>query len=475
MVNKRVLIIGAGNGGKQLLRELTKHHTQDFQIIGFVDDDKRKHKKIIKDVRVIGPTQDLEKYIDQHKINLVFIAFPSVHGSVIRSIVARCNKTGVECRIIPKMLEIIQNKVSLNLVRPVAIEDLVGRPIIKSDQAIFETFLKNKKILITGAAGSIGSELMRQVSEFSIKRLIAFDSWETGLFDLEQELKSKSHLEKNYIIGNVQDVNKLEWTYKKFKPDVVFHAAAYKHVHIMNLNPEEAIKNNIVGTNNVASLAGKYDVKKFIFISTDKAVHPLGIMGASKAYGEALIMHYQNKFKTRYSAVRFGNVLGSYGSVVPLFKKQIAAGGPVTVTHPDMTRYFMTIPEAVQLILHAATLGKGGEIHVLDMGEPMKIMDLAKTMITLSGLEIGKDINIEITGIRPGEKLNEQLFTEHESLMKTSHNLIFETKNIPTLKDEELITSYKKLVKYATAQARLSLVKELKRIFPTLKEHAAVS
>lgn len=468
-MRKNVLIIGAGNGGEQLLRELSKQKELNYKLVGFLDDDPKKQKKKIKGLPVLGTTENLETFIKKHKINLVFIAFPSVHGKIIRSLVERCNKLKVECRIIPKLLEIIHNKVSFNLIRQVSIEDLVGRPIIKTDQSKFENFFHNKKVLITGAAGSIGSELARQIVEYSPESLIAFDSWETGIFELEHELRSRGTGKKEFIIGNVRDAHKVEWIFKTFKPDVVFHAAAYKHVHIMNLNPEEAIKNNIVGTKNLAELAGIYNAERFVFISTDKAVNPEGIMGASKSFGEALIMHYQQEYKkTIYSAVRFGNVLGSYGSVVPLFQKQIAAGGPVTVTHPKMTRFFMTIPEAVQLILHASRMGSGGEIYVLDMGEPIKIMDLATTMIRLSGLEPNKDIMIKITGIRPGEKMSEELFTQKEALHKTSHTLVFETKNMPQLKGNNVMKAFDTLTKLSEKNNRSQILREFKKIFPTI-------
>ncbi|KXK07445.1 MAG: UDP-N-acetyl-alpha-D-glucosamine C6 dehydratase [Microgenomates bacterium OLB22] len=465
-----VLIVGAGNAGRQLLREFKKSNELNYCIVGFLDDDPKKKNKAIRGIPVIGTLEDLEMQVKKNKIKIVFIAFPSVHGGVIRALAGRCKKIGVECRIIPKFLEIIQNKVRLSFVRPVTIDDLVGRPIIKKDQIKFLSLLKDKKVLVTGAAGSIGSELVRQINEFSPRKIICGDQWETGLFDLEHELKGKKEVEKDFIILNIQDRQKMDWVFKKHKPDYVFHAAAYKHVPLMDLHPEEAVKNNIIGTKNVAYLAGKYGAEKFTFISTDKAVNPSSVMGATKSFCEALLQYYEKKFKTVYCSVRFGNVLGSYGSVVPLFQKQIAKGGPVTVTHPDMKRFFMTIPEAVQLVLHASRIGKGGEIFLLEMGEQMKILDLANTMIRLSGLEPGKDIQIKITGIRPGEKLYEELFAEQEELSKTDHDLIYALKNVSHQVSDTLLSTYARLKALAKKNDRENLIKELRTFYTNLQK-----
>lgn len=465
-----VLIIGAGNAGRQLIREFNKNKELNYDIVGFLDDDPKKKNKTFKDIPVIGTLVDLEKEIKKNKIEIVFIAFPSVHGAIIRTIAERCKKIGVDCRIIPKFLEIIQNKVRLSFVRPVTIDDLVGRPIIKKDQSKFLSLLKDKKVLVTGAAGSIGSELVRQILEFSPSKIICGDQWETGLFDLEHELKGKKNINKEFIILNIQDRHKMDWVFRKNMPDYVFHAAAYKHVPLMDQHPEEAVKNNIVGTKNVAYLAGKYGAEKFTFISTDKAVNPSSVMGATKSFCEALLQHYEKKFKTIYCSVRFGNVLGSYGSVVPTFQKQIAKGGPVTITHPDMKRFFMTIPEAVQLVLHASRIGKGGEIFLLEMGEQMKILDLANTMIRLSGLEPGKDIQIKITGVRPGEKLYEELSSTTEKVLKTDHELVYALGNISHNVGGHVLTTYKKLKMLAKKNDRKKLIKELKSIYKTLQK-----
>lgn len=468
--NKRSIIVGAGVAGKELVGQLKKHRSLGFEIIGFVDDSQKKQGKTIKGIAVIGRTNNLEQIISEHKIENVFIAIPSAQGSLIRSIVNSCQKAKVTFRIVPRTLELVQGKVNLESLRSVALEDILGRAILKSDQEAIEQIFKNKRILVTGAAGSIGSEVSRQLAQYNPESLVMFDWWENGLYDLEQQLLSFNNAAKRKIIvGNIQDKKKIEWVFKKYQPEIVFHAAAFKHVPLMEEHPEEAVKDNICGTKILAEIAGESKVDKFIFISTDKAVNPSSVMGATKSFAELLIRHFNEVYSTQYISVRFGNVMGSNGSVVPLFQKQIASGGPVTITHPEMVRFFMTIPEAVQLIFQASKLGKGGEIFVLDMGEPIKIMDLAKTMIRLAGFEPEKEISIKIVGKRPGEKIFEELSTKDEEVQKTENNLIFVTKNVIKIEKNNILNAYEKLVRLADMQDRHGIINELMVVLPAYR------
>lgn len=467
---KKCLIVGAGVAGKELLEHLLFRPSLGFEIVGFIDDNPKKYRMKIKKIPVLGKTENLEELIKEYQISNVFIAIPSAQGSLIRSIINSCRKAKVAFRIVPRTLEIVRGKVNFDAVRPIEIEDLLGRGILKSEQDSIKKVIQNNVVLITGAAGSIGSELVKQISQFEPKLLLMFDWWENGLFELDQELNQKGiNVKRKLIIGNIQDKNKLEWVFKNFEPQIIFHAAAFKHVPLMEDHPEEAVKNNILGTYICAENAGKYGVKYFIFISTDKAVNPSSVMGATKSYAELLVRYLNKIYPTKYSAVRFGNVLGSHGSVVPLFQKQISSGGPVTVTHPEMIRYFMTIPEAVQLILHAVRIGKGGEIFVLDMGEQVKILELAKTMIRLSGYEPNREISIKIIGKRPGEKIFEEILTKEEKKGKTGHERIFVTRNILKVKDEDLLESLKRLGDLVERQDRSSIIKELEQVLPTYR------
>lgn len=469
-LTKNCLIIGAGVAGKELLEHLISRETLGYKVVGFIDDNKLIQGKKINNIVVVGKTNQLEKLIEGYEIGIVFIAIPSAQGSLIRSIINSCQRAKVSFRIVPRTLDIVQGKVKFESVRPIAIEDILGRAIIKTEQKTLKSTFINKRVLITGAAGSIGSELAKQIALFSPKNLMLFDWWENGLFELDQDFnRNKMSGKRQLIIGNIQDRKKMEWVFKNFRPQLVFHAAAFKHVPLMEAHPEEATKNNIFGTQICAELAGEYKAERFTFISTDKAVNPSSVMGATKSFAELIIRYYNKKFPTKFTAVRFGNVLGSHGSVVPLFQKQISLGGPVTVTHPEMVRFFMTIPEAVQLILQASRLGKGGEIFALDMGEQVKIMDLAKTMIRLSGFEPNREITIKIIGKRPGEKIYEELLTKEEKMKRTKNKLIFITRNVLKVKDNDLLKSVDALINLVNNHDRIGIITELGRILTTYK------
>lgn len=467
---KKCLIVGAGVAGRELLDHLLSRTSLGYEVVGFIDDSFKKQGKKIKKIPIIGKTKDLEKIIKEYEVENMFIAIPSAQGSLIRSIVNSCQQAKVSFRIVPRTLEIVQGKVSFETVRPLQMEDLLGRAIVKAEQGDIRKLIYGSRVLVTGAAGSIGSELVKQVSEFKPKLLLMFDWWENGLFELDQELFRKgTALQKKLIVGNIQDKNKIEWVFKNFLPQIVFHAAAFKHVPLMEDHPEEAVKNNILGTFICAENAGKFKAKKFIFISSDKAVNPSSVMGATKSFAELLVRYLNKKFPTQYSAVRFGNVLGSHGSVVPLFQKQIALGGPVTITHPQMVRYFMTISEAAQLILHATKLGKGGEIFVLDMGEQVKITELARTMIKLAGFEPNREISIKIIGRRPGEKIFEEVLTKEEKKGRTEHERIYMTRNVLKIKDKNLLRGFEELISLVDKHDRSGIIKKLEEILPTYR------
>lgn len=423
---KRVVIVGAGAAGRDTLQVIRRNHISAIQVIGFIDDEKKRHSKIFG-VPVLGTIHDLRTVTKQRKIDQILIAVPSAEGGLIRRVINSCNGARVSFRIVPRLLEIIQGGVKIDHVRDVQPEDLLGRAIVKSEQRALHSLFAGKTILITGAAGSIGSELCRQLVEYRPKLLVALDWWENGLYDFDLKLRER-HPKLVYqgIIANVQDREKIARIMRRYRPDFVFHAAAYKHVPLMEQHPEEAVKNNILGTWNVANAAKRQGVKKFILISTDKAVNPTSVMGATKAIAEILV-HSLNGGKTVFSSVRFGNVLSSNGSVVPLFQRQIRNGGPVTITHPDIVRFFMSIPEAVQLILQATRLTAHGEVFVLDMGEPVKILDLARNLIRLSGFRPDVEIPIQFTGLRPGEKLYEEFLTQQEGIRSTRNRNVFIT------------------------------------------------
>ncbi len=426
---KTVLIVGAGDTGVLVAKELRRHYGNGIKIVGFVDDDPDKQKLKVLNLPVLGNRDNLPKLINKFSVEEVIIAIPSLDGSEIREIVSLCHETEVKVKILPGMYDILEEKVTVNHIREVQVEDLLGREPVKVDLEGISGYLKNKVVLVTGAGGSIGSELCRQILKFLPAKLLLLDNCENNVYDIEMELRNTDpEVELIPLVKDIKDKKAIEDIFCHYKPCVVYHAAAHKHVPLMEANPEEAIKNNVMGTYNVAQASDKYGAQKFVLISTDKAVNPTSIMGASKRLAEIIIQYLDKTSKTNFVAVRFGNVLASRGSVVPLFKKQIAEGGPVTVTHPEMVRYFMTIPEAVELVIQAGVLAKGGEIFVLDMGEPVKILDLAKNLIKLSGFKPGKDIEIVFTGIRPGEKLYEELLTAEEGTTATTHKRIFVAK-----------------------------------------------
>lgn len=425
----RTLIIGAGSAGNMLIKELQQHNPNGYKVVGFVDDDERKVGFKISGVPVLGTTKELPQLIQDNDIELCVIAMPSAPGRVVRSIVEQCEKTGVKLKTLPGIYELIDGKVDVKSIRDVQIEDLLGRQEIKINLEQISGYLRGQVVLVTGAGGSIGSELCRQIARFSPKLLVMLGHGENSIFSIEMEFKDKyPNINVVAVIADVRDSERIDEVFAIYRPDVVFHAAAHKHVPLMEKNAGEAIKNNVFGTKNVAIAADKYGVERFVLISTDKAVNPSSVMGATKRAAEIVIQLLTKGSKTKFMAVRFGNVLGSRGSVIPMFKKQIERGGPVTVTHPEMKRYFMTIPEAVQLVIQAGAMGEGGEVFVLDMGEPIKILDMAKDLIRLSGLEPGKDIAIEFTGMRPGEKLFEELLTAEEGTSVTKHEKIFVAK-----------------------------------------------
>lgn len=425
---KNVLIVGAGDGAEMIVREMHKHPELKKEVVALVDDDQGKQGLEIHGIEVKGDRYDIPDLIYRYNVDEVIIAIPSASGNEVKEIYELSKKDNVEINIVPGVFEILNGDVNLNQIREVKVEDLLRRDQINLNTAEISSYIRNKTVLITGGAGSIGSELCRQAARFNPEKLIIFDINENSTYFLELELNEDyDDLAVITVIGSIRDKKKLEQTFACYEPDVVFHAAAHKHVPLMEHNPEEAIKNNVLGTKNVAEVADEFNIDRFVLVSTDKAVNPTNVMGATKRGAEMIIQQINGNSQTKFMAVRFGNVLGSRGSVIPIFKRQIKEGGPVTVTHQDVTRYFMTIPEASQLVIQAGSLGYGGEVFVLDMGEPVKIIDLAEDLIKLSGLEVGKDIDIEIIGLRPGEKLYEELLNENENNLATEHERIFIT------------------------------------------------
>ena len=442
------MIIGAGEAGRMLITEIY-NNKDNFKnkICCIIDDDKNKIGSYIKNIPVVGSRKEIKENVDKFNIEEIIIAMPSINREKLNLIIDECQKTKCEIKILPSLSELV-GKPTMKKVRPLSYEDFLGRKEIVVNINEISSSLKDKKIIVTGGGGSIGSELCRQIAKCKPKELIIFDIYENNAYEIEQELiRNYPHLNLRTIIGSVRDYDRLENVFKEYKPEYVFHAAAHKHVPLMENSPNEAIKNNCLGTLNTVKISDKYKVKKFVLISSDKAVRPTNVMGATKRICEMIIQAYDKKSKTDYVAVRFGNVLGSNGSVIPLFLKQIENGGPVTVTHKNITRYFMTIPEAVSLILQAFCYAEGGEIFVLDMGEPVKIYDLAKKLIRYKGYEPNIDIPIKITGLRPGEKLYEELLMEEEGLKATPNKLIHIGKPIE-MDDAKF---FKKLDKLITA------------------------
>lgn len=414
-VRKRTLIVGAGAAGTMLARQMIQNHDLDLKPVAFVDDDVKKQNLQIYNVPVLGGVSSIEEIVKSKNIENIIIAIPSLSKKELNDIFQECSKTKAKTQIMPLIEDVMLGKVTINSFRDVQVEDLLGREPVQLDIESISEYLTGKTILVTGAGGSIGSEICRQVSTFNPKKLVLVGHGENSIYLIDMELRNKykQQFEIIPVIGDVQDRNRMFEVIEKHTPDVVYHAAAHKHVPLMEYNPKEAVKNNVFGTRNVAEACDVYGVKNFVLVSTDKAVNPTNVMGATKRMAELVIQNLALSSKTKFAAVRFGNVLGSRGSVIPLFKRQIQAGGPVTVTHPEMTRYFMTIPEASRLVLQAGALARGGEIFVLDMGEPVKIVDLAKNLITLSGYTLD-EIEIRFSGLRPGEKMFEELLNEDE-------------------------------------------------------------
>ncbi len=422
---QNIMIIGAGAAGLVLLREYRNSYYLTDKVKIFIDDNAQKWNKYLDGVLIEGGRDKILESVEKYRINKIILAMPSADRKDIRDILEICKETDCQIQTVPGVYQLVNGEVNVSKLRNVEIEDLLGRDPIEVNLDEILGYIKGKTVLVTGGGGSIGSEICTQLAEHEVGHLIIFDIYENNAYDIQQKLRwNHPELNLTVLIGSVRNTHRINSVMKKYKPDVVFHAAAHKHVPLMEDSPNEAIKNNVFGTYKTASAAGRNHVKKFVLISTDKAVNPTNIMGASKRMCEMIVQTLNHFYETDFVAVRFGNVLGSNGSVIPLFKKQIAAGGPVTVTHPDIIRYFMTIPEAVSLVLQAGAYAKGGEIFVLDMGEPVKIADLAKNLIRLSGYKLGEDIEIEYTGLRPGEKLYEELLMDEEGLQDTENKMI---------------------------------------------------
>ena len=442
----RILIIGAGDAGQLIAREVRSNPQLNFDIVGFVDDDPVKRGGAFQGHNVLGSQLDLSKIVNKYGVDEIIIAIPSAAGEQVRTIIERCRESNVKFRILPGVGELIDGRVSIQQIRDVDLDDLLGREQIFLDEVEISHYLQGKKVLVTGAGGSIGSELCRQVARFNPQKLILFENAETPLFLIEQELSEHfPQLPIVPIIGDVRNRSRVNVIFDEQLPQVVFHAAAYKHVPMMEMNPAEAVNNNVQGTRLVANAADQFGVEKFVMISTDKAVRPTNIMGTTKRVAELYVQSLDKRSKTSFVTTRFGNVLGSNGSVIPTFKEQIENGGPVTVTHPEVTRFFMTIPEATQLVLQAGSMGSGGEVYLFDMGEPVKICSLAEELIRLSGLQPHEDIEIIYTGLRPGEKLYEELLLDDEGVLPTSHNKICIAQSVTSL-HKELVENIDALV-----------------------------
>lgn len=420
-----VMVIGAGEAANVIIKEIVNSNFSTMVIKCIIDDDKGKWGRYIQGIKVAGGRDKIIEAADIYDIDEIIVAMPSISRAELRKILEICKETNCKLRSLPGMYQLVNGEVNVSKLRDVEVEDLLGRDPISVDMDSILGYVQNKTVLVTGGGGSIGSELCRQIAGHRPKQLIILDIYENNVYDIQQELKVRyPKVKLTVLIASVRNTNRMNWIFENYRPDIVYHAAAHKHVPLMEDSPNEAVKNNVFGTWKTAQAAAFYGVKRFVMISTDKAVNPTNIMGASKRICEMIIQTFNNHYDTEFVAVRFGNVLGSNGSVIPLFRKQIMAGGPVTVTHPDIIRYFMTIPEAVSLVLQAGAYAKGGEIFVLDMGEPVKILDLAENLIRLSGYRVGEDIKIEFTGLRPGEKLYEELLMEEEGLKETANKLI---------------------------------------------------
>ncbi|MBX7047056.1 MAG: polysaccharide biosynthesis protein [Ignavibacteria bacterium] len=450
---EKVLIYGAGKAGVKIVEEMQRHPNYGLNPVAFIDDDNKKIGLKIRGLSVIGGQDSFKKAIKDYKISKVIIAMTLLQGEEVRNIVNTCAKLGVKTRTLPNTFELLDNKVRVDSIRDIQIEDLLKRDPIQTDIKEVKNMLKGKKVLVTGAGGSIGSELCRQILNCNPSELFILGHGENSIFEIQNELtarkkKNLNHVIIKAIIADIRNKARIEQVLKDYMPDIVFHAAAHKHVPLMEMNACEAVTNNVLGTKNLIEACGKNDIQNFVMISTDKAVNPTSIMGATKRMAEMLVLKAAKEYGKNYVVVRFGNVLGSRGSVVLTFKKQIAEGGPITITHPDIVRYFMTIPEAVQLVLQAAEIGSGAEIFVLDMGKPIKIIDLAHDMISLSGYKPGEEIKIVTTGLRPGEKLYEELFITGEEYGRTVHKKIFIASNASSMIIDNIENTAETLISY---------------------------
>ena len=466
---KKVLVVGAGDAGEMIAREMVYRYSHNYEVVGLIDEDPKKHGKQIHGVPVLGSGPDIPAIVKERNIEEIIIAIPSATSDQKRGIVDYCIKSGAKYRTVPNMSDLVDGTVKVKELREVRLEDLIGRDEMLLDRGKIAEYIKDKNVLITGAGGSIGSELCRQVARLNPGKLILFEKAENPLFYIDMELgQFYKELKKVPVVGDICDKNRVKDVFSEHKPQIVFHAAAHKHVPLMETNGMEAIKNNVFGTKILAEAADKCGVEKFIMLSTDKAVAPTSLMGVSKRVAELYITSLAHKNATKFMAVRFGNVLGSEGSVVPAFKKMIEKGGPITITHPDITRYFMTIPEAAGLVMEAGYMGQGGEIFILEMGKQIKILDLARDMIRLSGLEPDKDIKIVFTGLRPGEKMYEALVAEDEELLKTSHEKIMV---VETNKEngKNIIGHLEALEQIVVREDIFSLLEQLKKMVPNYK------
>lgn len=471
---KRVIIVGAGDAGEMIVREMIRQKNSEYIPVGYLDDNVLKINHQIHGVRVLAPISQMEEIVQKYSIDEVIIAIPSAPGKLRKEIAFRAKEIGINCKTLPSLYEVIDGKVYLYQVRDIKIEDILGREPINIQTPVVISEIKDKTILITGAGGSIGSEICRQVIRFGPDKMILIDNTENNLFLIEQELANDFGFSSAVpIVADIRDKQAMKGVFKKYRPFIVFHAAAYKHVSLMQLNPEAAIQNNFVGTKIIAKLSIEYGVSRFVMLSTDKAVNPKNIMGVSKLLSEKYLQALSKVENTRFIIVRFGNVLGSQGSVVPLFKEQIRSGGPIRITHPEMKRYFMTIPEAAQLVIQSSIMGKGGEIYVLDMGEPISILDLANNMVKLYGLVPGKDIEIIYTGPRFGEKINEDLITMNEELIPSEFAHIYEARSNNSAKKmpkDDVINILFNIEKKIDTYDYDNLFKDLKKLVPSFDE-----
>jgi FlaA1/EpsC-like NDP-sugar epimerase len=457
---RRLLIIGAGDTGEALLREIRNSHRLNYQVVAFLDDDPRKRGAYINGIVVMDDVAATPEVVKRFQIDEIIVSTPSASGEEMRAIIAHCRAAGVPFKVMPATWEVLDARRGLSALRQVDINDLLRRPPVELDLVGIGRFLKGKRVLVSGAAGSIGAELCRQILRYHPAVLVCVDHDENGLFYLQRSLAPLGG-RVQYELGDINDTLRVDGLFQSIKPQVVYHAAAHKHVPMIEANPVEGVRNNVFGTQTIATLAGRHGSEAFVLISTDKAVNPTSVMGTSKRIAELLIQTLP--FETRYTAVRFGNVLGSQGSVVPLLKEQIARGGPLTITHPDMRRYFMTIPEAVELVIQASSMGQENEVFMLDMGEPVKIVDLARDLVTLSGLRLEVDIAIEYTGVRPGEKLHEELYLEAEIADRTTHPKILVARHRP-FEAQRLaaqITELRRLVEAGDADGVRRLIAEI--------------